>query len=1005
MASRHTPFVLLDTDWDSGSLASSRFTTRLTGGAAPVIPGDRYANYDLIDTLALAQRLGVHFLPIAWQAPYRPLGRGRQAAINQTLVSLQTSLAFKSFGLSAQGSESAMQELINEMVVLSLPDVHTHPHIVQLQGLCWEVSSNGQVSPVLVFEKANLGNLGHFVESAGGDSALSLEDRLNLCVDIGIAVRDMHSLGILHGDLKPGNMLVFQDRSGKRVVKVTDFGYSTRCYDDQDLVKVPESVPWTAPEHHTRHFLASGARKMDIYSFGVVCLWLLFEGIPLNSTAGLGADTTSSFKDVLMNRANGEGFLQLSLEVVGQDGRFSNATKGNLNQFFASTLAKDANKRNSDLNHLLHLLVPNRQLPKPLHRSALDAAPEAPDVELFELESSFYEFFFADFRLRDVIAAELRSKSSAHAFTSESDQFTASRHYALQAALCYQVGFGVPRDPEKAKSYVENHGILQEELNLRVADLKDVSKQRQLRDGLFKDLDREGYLAQVCLAQYYRDLGQLEHAIQVRGREIRDLEDVLGLVHPFLLMLKSQLAKIFRDTGSLVEAELLETEVLLVAKSFETLDLDSPFILDAMANLALTLQELGRLQEAADLREEIVANLRSREDLGPDQPRRLGALANLASSYRIQGRWKQAQDLEIEVLNERMTTLGPDHVDTLTSKANLASTLCRQGEWAEAEKLEGEVVGAGVRALGPDHPLTITWMSNLSTTYHHRGRLSDALKLRTQVVGMIQRLHGPEHPMSLTCAAEAASLLRDMGHWSEAEKLLQYVVRTRVKVLGTEHPSTLVSMSNLASTFQKQGKLEDAEKLELIVIELGSEVLGKDHKDVLASQGNLAAIYRKQERFKEAEDLERHVLEVRVREFGQDHPDSLVSMANLGAILYLQGRYGEAEDFLSTVVAKREQSLGHDHPSTLLSRGNLSLVYQGQKRWAEAEVLERQVFEARKALLGEGHPDTLTALDNLAMNLKAQGLTEEAAELISTHALHQQDSSLTPSASRETRSA
>ena len=48
-----------------------------------------------------------------------------------------------------------------------------------------------------------------------------------------------------------------------------------------------------------------------------------------------------------MSRVNDGGFLKLSLEVVGRDGHFSNATKDSLNQ-------------NSNLNYLLHLLVPSR---------------------------------------------------------------------------------------------------------------------------------------------------------------------------------------------------------------------------------------------------------------------------------------------------------------------------------------------------------------------------------------------------------------------------------------------------------------------------------------------------------------------------------------------------------------------------------------------------------------------------------------------------------------------
>src|SRR5438046_9225474 len=85
------------------------------------------------------------------------------------------------------------------------------------------------------------------------------------------------SIGIIHGDVKPQNILIFKDDSGNYVAKVADFGYSTQFVNDEELVKMPKSWPWNAPEHHHRGFKPSQARKMDAYSFGILCLWLMFK--------------------------------------------------------------------------------------------------------------------------------------------------------------------------------------------------------------------------------------------------------------------------------------------------------------------------------------------------------------------------------------------------------------------------------------------------------------------------------------------------------------------------------------------------------------------------------------------------------------------------------------------------------------------------------------------------------------------------------------------------------
>ena len=82
--------------------------------------------------------------------------------------------------------------------------------------------------------------------------------------------------GVIHGGIKPDNILIYPESDGRYKAKVIDFGYSTLFAEDNDPIVMPCSPPWTAPEWHHRQILPALARKMDTYSFGMLCLWLLF---------------------------------------------------------------------------------------------------------------------------------------------------------------------------------------------------------------------------------------------------------------------------------------------------------------------------------------------------------------------------------------------------------------------------------------------------------------------------------------------------------------------------------------------------------------------------------------------------------------------------------------------------------------------------------------------------------------------------------------------------------
>ena len=170
--------------------------TLFTGNVVSEEPSSEpYSNYGFIDTIALLQRLGVEFLPVTYQAALGLLGGGGQADVYQAIVNVQTSFAFKLYEATRREHACDFQRLINEVIMLTHPLIKNHPCIVKLEGFGWEIQEDNNVSPVLVFEKAHMGDLNHFITS-GIWLDIPVTDRLSICADIGIAIKDMHSNGI-----------------------------------------------------------------------------------------------------------------------------------------------------------------------------------------------------------------------------------------------------------------------------------------------------------------------------------------------------------------------------------------------------------------------------------------------------------------------------------------------------------------------------------------------------------------------------------------------------------------------------------------------------------------------------------------------------------------------------------------------------------------------------------------------------------------------------------------
>jgi CHASE2 domain-containing sensor protein/tRNA A-37 threonylcarbamoyl transferase component Bud32 len=176
-----------------------------------------------------------------------------------------------------------------------------HPHVVEVTDFGIDDAAGGV--PYLVMELLDGITLADVCRKQG---PLLLERALPLLEAVAAAVDTAHAQGILHRDLKPGNVLLCRTGEGEPLVKVLDFGLAEtgtlfpRARGDleageegsrEDLTATGALLGtplYVAPELIQQH---GASRASDLYSFGVVAYEVLagkppFQGSTAEVLAG-----------------------------------------------------------------------------------------------------------------------------------------------------------------------------------------------------------------------------------------------------------------------------------------------------------------------------------------------------------------------------------------------------------------------------------------------------------------------------------------------------------------------------------------------------------------------------------------------------------------------------------------------------------------------------------------------------------------------------------------------
>ncbi len=761
---------------------------------------------------------------------------------------------------------------------------------------------------------------------------LSRQAMLDLFVQVCDAVNAAHLRGVIHRDLKPGNIRVTPDGQPR----VLDFGLAKTLDEssgggDDAMTLTGQfigSLPWVSPEQ------ACGATvdvRTDVYSLGVILYQLLAGRFPY--------DVHCPMREALERIAHTEPLPPSS----GSSGRVDSE----LDTISLKCLAKDAERRYQSAGELA------RDVRRYLAGEAIEAKRDSVAYVLRkQLRRHRLALGFAG-ALSVLIAgfgawmSVLYARADHLRQVAEQRREEALRVAEFQAAQLSGIDVEV-MGAQLRRAVLERHHAMFRD---RGADHQALAGAREtLEDALagvnFTDIARSALDENIFDRALHAIDRQFETQPLVRAHLLQTLADTL-----------SELGLL--DRAAAPQTEALETFRQVLGAEHQT-------TLTSIANAGLLLSRQGKLAEAEPYFREALDG--RRRSLGDDHPDTLSSLSNMGYLHSLQGRLAEAVPYFDEALTGRRRTLGADHPDTLTSMNEMGMLLKAQGRLADAEPYLTETLDGRRRVLGDDHPHTLVSINNLSYLLQPLGRIAEAAPLRHEALERRRRVLGNDHPDTLRSLNNMGALLLGQGKPAEAEPYYREALEGRRRVLGPEHPDTLVSIANMGAVLQAQGKLDEAEPYRREALDGNRRVLGENHPDTLTAINNMGFLLRAQGRLDEAEGYYRDALERRRRVLGAEHPDTLRSLNNVSALLLFQARPEQAEPLAREALESRRRALGDNHPDTLHSMNNLGQILDRLERFDEAAALYREALERYEARGGE-NPHQAICLHNLALTL------------------------------------
>ncbi len=749
---------------------------------------------------------------------------------------------------------------------------------------------------------------------------------LRLFVRISDAVNAAHLRGVIHRDLKPGNILI--DGAGQP--HILDFGlakFTAGTFDDPsgaDPMTITGqfvgSLPWASPEQAAGEPNQIDTRS-DVYALGVLLYQSLTGQFPYRVT-GPNAETIERIRSQAPRAMNDARRIPSS--ASGPLGVMCDISD-EVETIVLKCLQKERERRYQTAGDLARDL-----------QRCLDGAP---------IEAK-----------RDSFAYMLRKQVRRHRLAvTAAGLVLAAIVIGLVASLTFwrqAERRRVEAERESARAHAAEQDAERETERARNAE-REAQTKRAEADSVTTLLEQ--MFGSSDAYQFPGPDASIKQVIDEYGAKVFTGLESQPEVE---LRLRLTLGNAFYNLAEFDKAEQMFTRAVEIATA--VLGPHAPRVSEMLNNLGSVRLARNDLDGAQQAYESALAI--DQATRGDPQCLEADTLYNLGNLAVARGNAGQAEELYRRSL-ERFAAAPPERQSGLSAAMKqLGSLLSQLGRNEEAEKLLRDALAMDEHQFGPDDTRTAAARNDLASWLYRNGRAAEAIPLFEAVLAADSKFFGPRDPRRAIHMSNFAIILKSLGQLDRAEALHREALSIRQESLPPDHPELALSWEGLATIQEARKDWAGAAEAFSRAQEINCKN-GDDNPACLRNSQNLGRVKYAAGKYAEAREIYRRIL-------ASATPGSVEAFTNgarLAATEIKLGNFAPAAEILRGLV-NVEPPAGQPAWTTAQLQSLLGEAELGLAHPDEAESLLRDGY----AGLASGHApvdrqrEALQRLINLA---------------------------------------